>query len=612
MGALGAASLALAALIVTAAPSGAATAPSGTATASSKDLVAVIIEGAPERSGAAVARAGGVVDQQLPIINGLRARVPADAVAALRSGSGVGRVSTDGTLRAMDEKWGDDTTGEGKKATLATGTWKADQDGGSAFTIAKYIGAQTVWGKTDPNNGNRKLTGHGVAVALIDTGISPVEGLTIPGKVIKGPDLSFDSQGIATRYLDGYGHGTHMAGLIAGRDGAASAGNEADAKHFVGMAPDARLVNIKAGAADGGVDVSQVVAGIDWVVTNRAKHNIRVLNLSYGTDATQSPALDPLAHAVENAWRAGIVVVVAAGNDGESGPRPLTMPAIDPYVIAVGSSDHRGSDKPENARVGTWTNSGSATRRPDILAPGKSVVSLRVPGSWADVGHPEGLVPGDTSGRLFRGTGTSQSAAVVSGAAALLVQRNPSLTPDQVKGLLKATADRLMMDTSPVQGAGVVDIKGAVEALEKGASPAYTQAFVRSTGTGSLEASRGGSHVTDPANGVVLRGETDIFGRGWNAKTWAAASSARTAWTGGTWRGNTLTGPTWASTGEWPTVTWSDASWSRMSWRDYDWSRMSWRADSWSRMSWRGDDWSRMSWRGNDWSRMSWRVAEGW
>jgi len=141
-----------------------------------------------------------------------------------------------------------------------------------------------------------------------------------------------------------------------------------------------------------------------------------VLNLSYGTDSLQPSTIDPMAHAVENAWRAGIVVVVAAGNDGEKGSPALTMPASDPYVIAVGSSNHNGSDKATKTTIGAWTNDGTSARRPDLLAPGKSIVSLRLPGSNADTEHPEGLVKGDVTGRMFRGTGTSQSAAVVSGA----------------------------------------------------------------------------------------------------------------------------------------------------------------------------------------------------
>jgi serine protease AprX len=574
-------------------------------------LVPVIVEGAADAAAAEVLRLGGVVDLRLDILDGLQARVPADGLALLGQVDGVRAVTPDGSLVALDQMWGDDTTGEGVDASLKTGSWLASQDQGSAFTVTRDTGAQTVWGKSDPNNGNRKLTGHGVGVALIDTGVARVPGLNASGKVVNGPDLSLDSQAANLRHGDGYGHGTHMAGLIAGRDSAAPRGNEADEKWFVGMAPDAKIVNVKVGAADGSVDVSQVIAGIDWVVTNKASHNIRVLNLSYGTDSTQSHQLDPLAHAVENAWRAGIVVVVAAGNDGQSGARPLTMPAIDPYVIAVGSTNHQGTPAPEDDRVGAWTNSGTTTRRPDLLAPGKSLVSLRTPGSYADLGHPEGLVHGDNTKRLFRGSGTSQSAAVVSGAAALLLQRNPNLTPDQVKGLLRTSADRLMRDTSPVQGAGQLDVKGAEELLEKGTPPAYTQSFTRSSGTGSLDAARGGVYLVDPATDTPLRGEQDIFGVAWDARSWAAASSARTAWSGGTWRGAAWTGSTWLN-GAWPAVAWTKPSWTGIAWDSRPWSRMSWRADDWQRMSWRDDNWTRMSWRADDWQRMSWRNADNW
>ncbi|SDN47685.1 serine protease AprX [Geodermatophilus sp. DSM 45219] len=581
------------------------------ATAPEGPLVPVIVEGSADAAAAEVQRLGGVVDLRLDVLDGLQARVPADRLAALTQVEGVRAVTPDGTLVPLDERWGDDTTGEGLQATLSTGTWQAAHDMGSIFSITRDTGAQTVWGKSDPNDGNRKLTGHGVGIALLDTGVTRVPGLDAAGKVVDGPDLSLDSQAANTRSLDAYGHGTHMAGLIAGRDSAAPRGNEADQKWFAGMAPDAKIVNVKAGASDGAVDVSQVVAGIDWVVTNRASHDIRVLNLSYGTDSTQSSQLDPLAHAVESAWRAGIVVVVAAGNDGESGPRPLTMPAIDPYVIAVGSSDNRGTAQPEDDTVGAWTNSGTTTRRPDVLAPGKSVVSLRVPGSWADVGHPEGLVPGDPTQRLFRGTGTSQSAAVVSGAAALLLQRNPRLTPDQVKGLLAASADRLMRDASPVQGAGVLDVKGAVELLEKGSVPGYTQTHARSTGTGSLDASRGGSHIADPLTGALLTGEQDVFGAAWDARSWAAASTTGTAWQGGVWRGSTWAGGGWVG-GAWAPVAWTTPSWTGIAWSDRTWTQMRFESDGWERARWRGDDWTRARWRSDDWSRARWRVADGW
>jgi serine protease AprX len=507
-------------------------------------------------------------------------------------------------LRPLDcgnDGWGDDTTHEGRLATSAAGEWQPQDDHGSMWKTTKHTGAQSVWQKTDPNNRYRKLTGHGVGVALIDTGIAPVEGLATTGKVVNGPDLSFDSQAGNARYLDGYGHGTHMAGIIAGKDTAVSAGNEDDSRRFVGMAPDAKLVNVKVGAADGAADVSQVVAAIDWVVANRTAHNIRVLNLSYGTDSTQSSTIDPLAHAVENAWRAGIVVVVAAGNNGATGATTLTMPAADPYVIAVGSSDNHGSDYLSRATVGAWTNHGTTTRRPDLLAPGKSVVSLRVPGSLVDSKHPNGLVLGEAAARMFRGSGTSQSAAVVSGAAALLLQRNPSLTPDRVKGLLRASADRLDV-SDPTQGAGTLDINGAVRMLENGSTWSYRQYWPVSTGTGSLEAARGGAYVSDPSDGTILSGEKDIFGVTWNAPTWAAASTNRMSWSGGTWRGTEWAGAGWNGTSSvWATVPWTRYSWSGLAWSRYSWSGL-----LWTRYSWSGLDWLRYSWSGQGWSRYSW------
>jgi serine protease AprX len=506
-------------------------------------------------------------------------------------------------LHPLDIEWGDDTTGEGARSTLIAGHWVPQHDHGSMWYVTKQTGAQDVWGKSDPRNGDRKLTGHGVGVALIDTGIAPVEGLAIRGKVVNGPDLSFESRTANTRFLDGYGHGTHMAGILAGRDSAVAAGNENDDKYFVGMAPDAKLVNVKVGVADGAADVSQIIAAIDWVVQHRGDHNIRVLNLSYGTDSSQRSTIDPLAHAVENAWRAGIVVVAAAGNDGEGGTTRLTMPAVDPYVIAVGSSDHHGSDKPEDATVGAWTNDGTSARRPDLLAPGKSVVSLRVPGSLVDRMHPEGLIDGDPTDRMFRGTGTSQSAAVVSGAAALLLQRNPELTPDHVKGLLRASADPLMRDRDLTQGAGLLDVKGAVELLERGRTAAYRQSWAASTGTGSLEAARGGSHVADPDNGAVLSGEHDVFGVAWDPETWAAASAQRRSWSGGTWRGSE-----WAGTG-WSGSSWSPGDWTRRSWSGVDWSRRSWSTMSFLRRSWSGDDWCRRSWSADNFSRRSWSTG---
>ena len=233
---------------------------------------------------------------------------------------------------------------------------------------------------------------------------------------------------------------------------------------FAGIAPDAQLLNMKVGAGDGGADVSQVIAALDWVTEHRTDHgmNVRVVNLAYGTASVQPWQVDPLAHAVENAWRAGLVVVIAAGNEGLDATS-LLMPAVDPHVLAVGAVDNVGTATHADDVVAEFTNGGNSDRRPDVLAPGKSVVSLRVPGSYVDAQHPEGLVAGDTSNRFFRGSGTSQATAVTSGEVALLLQARPTLTPDQVKALLMSTADPLVQNPNPAMGAGVVDLAGALD-----------------------------------------------------------------------------------------------------------------------------------------------------
>ncbi len=534
--------------------------------------------------------------------------------AAHRADTPVLAASSHSSDVQLKSKWGNDTTDEGLKASAETGVWQADKDHGSLNWIEKRYGVQDTWSKTDSSG--QKITGKGVTVAVIDTGVAPVPGLDDPGKVINGPDLSFDSQDPETRYLDGYGHGTHMAAIIAGRDANLPPGKDGqsrytDPRYFVGMAPDARILNVKAAASDGGTDVTQVIAAVDWVVQHRNDNgmNVRVINLSYGTRSTQSYLLDPLAKAVENAWRHGIVVVVAAGNDGIASPT-LTMPAADPYVVAVGAVDNRGTDGFKDDIVAPFSNGGDKARRPNLIAPGKSVVSLRVRGSAADVGHPEGLLPGDADGRFFRGSGTSQAAAVVSGAVALILQARPTLTPDQVKRLLVASADRLEDNPQPAMGAGVLNVKTAL-GLATPSATTTRQLWAPATGLGTLEASRGDAIVVDPANGVALTGEVDALGAPWGAAAWASASTAAAAWSGGVWNSNTWTGDAWGSD-SWSGTAWAGHSWSGHSWSGLDWSGHSWSHATWSGHSWSGHSWSDANWSGHSWSDAAWGEIDIW
>ena len=277
-----------------------------------------------------------------------------------------------------------------------------DDLSGSLYNVNRQINADSFW-----NNG---YTGAGVDVALIDSGTAPVDALDGADKVIYGPDVSFESGQPNLRNLDTFGHGTHMAGIIAGRsDG------------FHGVAYGSRIVSLKAADAHGQTDLAQIVAEIKWVTQHAHDNgmNIRVLNLSFGAIPTSSYRKDDLAYAVERAWNAGIVTVVAAGNEGVYS-NGLDTPAFDPYVIAVGADNPKGTNDISDDNVSSFSSRGNGARDPDVIAPGKSVVSLRVPGSYLDAQYPDARV-GDSllprqrhvagSGRRLRRGGTDPQPA---------------------------------------------------------------------------------------------------------------------------------------------------------------------------------------------------------
>jgi serine protease AprX len=461
----------------------------------------------------------------------------------------------------------------------------------SMQSITAGDGAQDWW--------NAGYTGKGVGVAVIDTGVSPVQGLTSPGKVVNGPDLSLESQSAGLQYLDTNGHGTFMAGLIAGNDG--------EPGGYRGVAPDARILSVKVGVADGGADVSQVIAAIDWVVQHRNDNgmNIRVINLSYGTNSTQAYGTDPLAYAVEQAWKAGIVVVAAAGNSGyQNGASAsgLADPAYDPQIIAVGAADTNGSATPWDDQVASYSagaaSCSSACRAPDLIAPGTHMQGLRVAGSFIDQNNPSGAL----SSRYFRGSGTSEATAFTSGAVADLLQRYPQLTPDQVKQMLTSGCDKLSGFNWKQQGCGELDMDKLLGASTPSVS-ASQQYNAPSTGTGSLEASRGTDHIS--SNGVLLQGEQDIFGKPFSSAAMAALEAAGSSWSGGMWNGSVWTGSSWSGS-SWSGSSWSGSSWSGSSWSGSSWSGSSWSGSSWSGSSWSGSSWSGSSWSGSSWSGSSW------
>jgi serine protease AprX len=441
------------------------------------------------------------------------------------------------------------------------------------------------------------VDGKGVGVAVIDTGVVPVPGLPA-SRIRNGPDLSFESQSPDLRYLDTNGHGTHMAGIIAGKDTAAG---------YTGIAPGVKITSVKVGAANGAVDASQVIAALDWVVAHRNDDTtapIKVINLSYGTDSLQDYRTDPLNLAVENAWKAGITVVVAGGNTGVT--NRLTSPATDPYVISVGSVDSKGAPRVSfgtiTAPVSTFSAS-TTGRRVDVAAPGESILSLRNPGSYVDNTYPTARV----GTALFKGSGTSQATAIVSGIAALILQETPTLTPDKVKDVLKISG--VSITTTNAADKGIPLVNAYKAALMSRSATVTTQKFTAATGTGTLEAARGTSHVTD--GGTPLTGERSVIGT-FSATAWAPASTSKTAWNGGLWMnqrmaGDGWTGTSWASK-TWAAGTWPGTTWAGTAWGDPDWSGRAWSGRAWSGRAWSGDAWSGHYWSSSQWSSNGWSI----
>ncbi|MFN8073856.1 MAG: S8 family serine peptidase [Kineosporiaceae bacterium] len=495
-----------------------------------------------------------------------------DAVARLRALPGVLAVTADLAVTP--------------KSTTTTTTTEVVADT-PAPNVNRIVGAVEAWKKG--------WTGAGVDVALLDTGVSPVAALKDSAKVVVGPDLSFESQNPELRHLDTHGHGTHIGSVIAGRESARSTGATyaADPTSFYGVAPDARLVSLKLADQQGVVDVSQMIAAIDWVVQHKNTNgmNIRVLNISFGVESPQSPQTDPLSYAAEVAWKNGIVVVASAGNEGGY-VAGLSNPAYNPWVLAVGAADTKGTDTLADDAVAAFSarqggNWGSRTV--DVLAPGVNVVAPAVPGSVLADANPDQAV----GTKYLRGSGTSQAAAVVSGAVADLLQARPTLSPDQVKALLTTTATKLSSAPSSAQGHGELDLARALGT----AVPTTLQSQPLGNGKGSLESARSDFHIT--VGKAILLGEMDVMGRQWSGAITGPKTASKTMWgtdgsfNGGSWMVGTGFGydTTTVAGRTWGGRTWSPRSWTGSMWAGFAWSGATWGGRTWNGTGWSGSTW---------------------
>jgi serine protease AprX len=275
------------------------------------------------------------------------------------------------------------------------------------------------------------LTGKNVTVAVIDTGIALHPDLRYPENRIVG---WHDFVNKRSSPYDDNGHGTHIAGIIAG-NGLSSHGK------YKGMAPEAKLVGVKVLDKKGSGNISDVISGIEWCVANQKTYNIKVINISLGSAAQSSWNEDPLCKAVESAWRKGIVVCVAAGNDGPN-EQTINTPGITPHAITVGNLDDHNTEAPNDDQLSESSSRGPTIDRftkPDLLAPGTNIISLR----------------GTRGYRTL--SGTSMATPMVSGAVAQIYQKWPDLKPNKVKNLLMRHARKLGLQSN-FSGSGALQL----------------------------------------------------------------------------------------------------------------------------------------------------------
>ena len=393
-------------------------------------------------------------------------------------------------------------------------------------------------------------TGSGVTVAVLDSGVASDPDLA--NRILASVNFA-DPRSAA----DPGGHGTHVAGIIAG-NGASSNGE------FGGIAPQANIVDVRVLGASGSGRVSSVVRGIEWVLAHRTVYNIRVINLSFGAPALASYRADPFSAAVEIAWRRGLAVVVAAGNGGP-GRDTVLSPGVDPYVITVGATDDRGTSGRDDD-VFAWFSAWGSNPKPDLVAPGRRIVSLRVPGSTLDTLYPSRIVTAQNGATYFTLTGTSMSTGVVSGVAALSLQRRPSLSPDQLKALLVGTArpygtaGATGVPDPIADGSGLVDAKGVDQ------SPALP-----------------------PANSGLR--PSDALARALYPVLYGSPLHWKNALLGGIL---------------WDLLTWNTLTWNSVAWDNFDWDSVAWDSVAWDSVAWDSVAWDSVAWDSVAWDSVAW------
>ena len=354
-----------------------------------------------------------------------------------------------------------------------------------ADVTAPSIGADQAWAGA---NALRSLSGKGVGVAVIDSGIDSTHN-ALKGHVIVTKDFTGGNG------MDLYGHGTHVAGIIAG-----TTGGTADISGYQGIASGAYLINLRVLGADGSGKASDVIEAIDWAIDHRSDYNIRVINMSLGGPVLQPYRDDPMCEAVERAVRAGIVVVAAAGNFGKAadGRRiigGITSPGNSPHATTVGAIDTHDTPQRSDDTVAEYSSRGPTiydrVLKPDMVAPGSHIVSAEVTGSYLSQAFPARHVAGSGHDAYIQLSGTSMAAGVVSGAIALLLQERPGLRPEGTRAVLQLTSSFIPEAGMIAAGAGSINVLAAAELLTSGVLSQTTIAGERTTDSGLVFVAKG-------------------------------------------------------------------------------------------------------------------------
>jgi serine protease AprX len=489
-----------------------------------------------ERAGEAVRRATGEAKRPLGIVGGSSARIKGSKLLDLSRDGEVEYIAKDDVLRAHFDPSMD------AAAAIGTGVLS--------------INARSVWTQLG-------VTGRGVGVAVVDSGVAAHPDLA--GRVVASIDFTSANPQVTTTLSDPGGHGTHVAGLIAG-DGKSSGGA------FTGVAPNAHIVSVRVFDANGYATLSTVLQGLQWIVNNRSTYNIRVANLSFGATPTGSYRTDLLATAVEVLTFANVTVVAAAGNGGP-GPGTVTTPGYDPFVITVGAADTTLSTTPGAATVPSWSARGPTLfdghDKPDVVAPGRKLIGpLASAGTLAAL-YPERIVTalGALMPSYYSMSGTSMSTALVSGTVALMLERNPSLTPRQVKTRLKDTAIELAYTPEMAMGAGMVNALSAVGSNTSSGS--YTSQAVSDSFARDMYGS--------------LLGQTIM---------WRSLSS-----NGGL-----------DSAG----IPWSNITWNNITWNNITWNNIVWEAFTWTNITWQNITWQNVTWLTTSTQSVNSLAGSGW